>query len=62
LVGVAVKDGKLTLDPLAPPEWDYYRLSGVKVLGEEYDITYDKNGEVYGQGRGLTVKKVNNLR
>jgi cellobiose phosphorylase len=52
-----VKDGKLTLDPLAPPEWDYYRLSGVKVLGEEYDITYDRTGEVYGQGKGLTVKK-----
>ena len=61
LVGVAVKDGKLTLDPLAPPEWDYYRLSGVKVLGEEYDITYDKTGEVYGRGRGLTVKKVGSV-
>lgn len=58
LVGISVSDGKITVNPLVPDEWEYFRLSGVKVLGKEYDIIYDKNGEIYGQDKGLTVNEI----
>lgn len=55
LVGVSVQDGKIRVEPLAPKQWTYFRLSGVKLLGREYDIFYDATGEKYGKGIGLTV-------
>lgn len=55
LVGVGVKDGEINVDPLIPDDWDYFSLSGVKVLGKEYDIVYDKNGNKYGKLKGLMV-------
>lgn len=58
LVGVSVKDGDICVEPLAPKDWPYFRLSGVKVLGKEYDIFYDATGEKYGKGVGLSVIEI----
>lgn len=55
LVGISVKDGGISVEPLAPKEWPYFRLSGVKLLGKEYEIIYDETGEKYGKGSGLAV-------
>lgn len=55
LVGVCVQEGKIHVEPLAPKQWSYFRLSGVKLLDKEYDIFYDATGEKYGKGIGLTV-------
>ena len=46
LCGVSVKDGEICVNPVIPDDWDYFRLSGVKVLGKEYDINYDKNNGI----------------
>ncbi len=40
---------------LVPEDWDYFCLTGVKILGKEYDIVYDKNGTKYGKSKGLTI-------
>ena len=58
IAGVDVKEGKLSVTPLAPEEWEYFRLRGVKVLGKEYDIIYDKTGEKYSQGQGLSITEI----
>ena len=42
ICGVSVKDGEICVNPIIPDEWDYFSLKGVKVLGKEYDIKYDK--------------------
>lgn len=58
LVGIDVVDDKMTVKPMIPDEWNYFRLRGVKVLGKEYDIVYDKFGEKYNSGKGLIVKEI----
>ena len=55
VVGVSVKDGDICVEPLAPKDWTYFCLTGVKLLGKEYDIFYDATGEKYGKGIGLRV-------
>ncbi len=59
LAGVNVKDGELAVNSIIPDSWDYFRLTGVKVLGKEYDIIYDKTGDKYGRGKGLVVTEIN---
>jgi hypothetical protein len=55
LIGISVKDGNICVEPLAPKDWTYFCLAGVKLLGREYDIFYDATGEKYGKGIGLRV-------
>ncbi len=58
LCGVSALDGKIKVDPIIPDGWDYFRLTGVVVCGREYDIIYDKNGDRYGVGAGVTVREI----
>lgn len=51
LVGLDVKDGEISVNPLIPEEWDYFSLRGVKILGKEYNILYSKN-------EGITIKEI----
>ena len=56
LVGLKADSGKiLTIDPLAPPEWDYFALDDVQYHGHALAIVWDKNGGRYGLGAGLHV-------
>lgn len=58
LVGVGVKNQKIHVTPLAPKEWDFFRLRGVKIMGKEYDIIYDKTGDKYALGKGLLIIEI----
>ena len=42
LCGVGVKDGEISVNPVIPDSWDYFSLKGVRVLGKEYNINYDR--------------------
>lgn len=49
-------DGKLVLDPLAPPgEWSYFAIDGLPYHGHLLTIVYDQTGRHYHRGRGLTL-------
>ena len=57
LVGVDEKNGKLVLRPHIPADWKYLKLENLTFRGKRYDITYDKNGDVYGTvGWNITEK------
>ena len=56
LVGLKADSGKmLTIDPLAPPEWDYFALDDVRYHGHSLSIVWDRTGNRYGLGAGLHV-------
>jgi F5/8 type C domain len=56
LVGLKADVGdSLTIDPLAPPDWDYFALDDVPFRGHLLTIVWDKNGTRYGLGAGLHV-------
>ena len=57
LVGVDEQNGKLVLRPHIPSDWNYLKLENLTFRGKRYDITYDKNGDVYGVvGWNITEK------
>lgn len=57
LVGLQPQlDGSIVVEPLVPDGmWDYFFLTGVHYAGKEITVIYDKSGERYGLGKGLSV-------
>ena len=57
-VALAVRrpDGSIVVNPLLPKDtWDYFCLDGISYHGHILTIIYDKDGQRYHQGKGLTV-------
>ena len=49
-------DGSIVVNPLLPQDkWDYFCLDGVSYRGHVLTIIWDKNGQRYHQGTGLTL-------
>ena len=49
-------DGSIVINPLLPEgQWDYFCLDGVSYRGHVLTIIWDKNGQRYHQGTGLTL-------
>lgn len=49
-------DGSIVVNPLVPEDtWDYFCLDGVSYRGHILTILWDKDGQRYHQGTGLTV-------
>ena len=49
-------DGSITVNPLVPQDqWDYFCLDGVSYRGHVLTIVWDKDGQRYHQGTGLTL-------
>jgi hypothetical protein len=49
-------DGSIVVNPLVPDDtWDYFCLDGVSYRGHVLTIIWDKDGQRYHQGSGLTV-------
>ena len=56
LVGLRPRaDDSLELNPLVPDDWDYFALDDVAYHGHRISIVWDRNGDRYGKGTGLTV-------
>lgn len=49
------RDGSLAPKPLAPAEWDWWCLDGVRYHGTDVTILFDRDGTHYGRGRGLVL-------
>ena len=49
-------DGNIVINPLLPKDtWDYFCLDGVNYRGHVLTIIWDKDGQRYHQGTGLTL-------
>ena len=49
-------DGSIVVNPLVPEDkWDYFCLDGVSYRGHYLTIIWDKDGQRYHQGTGLTL-------
>jgi len=49
-------DGSIVVNPLVPQDkWDYFCLDGVSYRGHCLTIIWDKDGQRYHQGTGLTL-------
>lgn len=55
IVGVKTDSETLELDPAIPDGWDYMKLENLSYRGKLYTVVYDKTGEKYGFGKGITV-------
>ena len=55
LLGISTNEGKLSVTPLIPDDWDYFAVDNLVVNEKCYRIVYDKNGDRYGLGKGITV-------
>ena len=57
LVGLRPRaDDTVEINPLLPPgTWDYFCLDNVLYHGQTLTIIWDKTGEKYGKGKGLTL-------
>lgn len=50
------EDGSIVVNPLMPQDkWDYFCLDGVNYRGHILTIIWDKDGQRYYQGSGLTL-------
>ncbi len=56
LLGIRVEEGQFVAEPLIPADWTYFRVEGLRLHGRTYGIYYDRDGERYHQGAGLTVR------
>jgi len=52
---VPQEDGKLCVKPLAPKEWDWWCIDGVRYHGRDITVLFDRDGTRYGKGKGLVV-------
>ena len=48
-------DGKVVVKPLAPEEWDWWCVDGVRYHGRDITVLFDRDGKHYGKGKGLVV-------
>ena len=55
LVGVNPAADTLVVNPCIPEDLTYFRLSGLYFKGKTYTVTFDKTGEKYGIGQGITI-------
>ncbi|MBR5679992.1 MAG: hypothetical protein IKX19_05000 [Clostridia bacterium] len=53
LLGIDARDGRLTVDPLIPDDWDWFCVTNLPPRGET--VLFDRTGERYGLGAGLLV-------
>lgn len=56
LLGLDCKDGELTVNPLIPENWDYFKVENLYVGGKKYTVTYDKYGSHYGKEKGIKIE------
>lgn len=56
LIGVDEDAETLTVSPTILDKWDYFRLENLNFKGKTYTITYDKYGNVFDCGKGLSIK------
>ena len=49
------EDGRIDVKPLAPPEWDWWCVDGIRYHGRDVTVLFDRGGKRYGRGKGLVI-------
>lgn len=60
-VGATVTEDGVAFAPIVPDEWSWFCVRKLVIRGDEYEVYYDKNGDKFGKGKGLTVVKNGNI-
>ena len=55
LLGIGADEHGITVSPLIPEDWRYFRVENLWHKGKPCCVTYDADGSHYGQGAGLRV-------
>jgi len=55
LLGIKSENGVLSVNPHIPEEWEFFAVENLWIGEKCYQVTYDKNGNKYGLGKGLNV-------
>ena len=55
LLGIGLEGGHVTVKPLIPESWDYFRVENLWLGGKEYAVHFDRTGTYYGRGPGLHI-------
>lgn len=58
LFGIDVQDGLLTVQPLIPEDWEYFRVENLYFHGKPHRILYDKTGTHYNRGTGILIEQM----
>ena len=53
LLGISGREGALTVDPLVPDDWDYFRVTNL--TDKNLSVVYDRTGARFGLGAGLHI-------
>ena len=58
LLGIgAQENGALSVSPLIPDDWGWFRVENLSFGGSLYTVTYDRDGSRYGGASSITVTK-----
>jgi len=56
LLGIKPKlNSTIEINPLIPDNWEWFAVKNVNYQGKKIDIVWDKSGEKYELGKGLTI-------
>ena len=55
LLGIHGEDGRICVSPHVPKEWEYFAVENLWIGEKCFSIYYDKNGDRYRRGKGITV-------
>ncbi len=49
------ENGRLTVHPLIPASWSYFRVTGIFTGGKRWIVQFDRDGLHYGKGAGIQI-------
>ena len=56
LLGIKPKlNSTIEINPLIPDNWEWFAVKNINYQGKKIDIVWDKSGEKYELGKGLTI-------
>ena len=58
LLGIELRDGQISVDPLIPVHWNWFRVERIYAGDVPYRITYDRDGSHYGGAAGITIEVI----
>ena len=60
LIGIKPNlDNIIEINPLVPDEWEWFAVDNLYYQGKKFSLIWDKTGEKYNRGKGLTLFRDN---